>query len=129
MRSHSHRQTLSFDASNLGVRCGEPQRRYIAIDLNLFLGLCSVEKFDQFSENAGSDFISPTYDDMARTPLRAIDNHCQPKLFGLSARYTVSVMAMFGFIISFGIKNNVSTAKTLRANLTGVRGCLVFLLT
>lgn len=87
---------------------------------------CSRLKFDQFSdarsgyENAGSEFDSPMYEQLERPPLRAIDNYLPSTLFGLSGRYTVAVMAMLGFIISFGIKNNVSTAKTLRKSLNGV---------
>lgn len=35
-------------------------------------------------------------------------------MFGLSARYTVALMAMMGFIISFGMKCNLSAAKSER---------------
>lgn len=88
---------------------------------------CSIERFDHAAhegyENVGSEIGSPTYEEFERPPLRHIDKYMMPRFFGLSARYTVSVMAMVGFIISFGMKNNVSTAKLARS-LSGVC-CLI----
>lgn len=85
----------------------------------------STEKFDQFPESregyetVGSEPGSPS-DEIERPPLRYIDKYMKPQFFGLSARYTVAIMAMIGFIISFGMKNNVSTAKIAKKSLTGV---------
>lgn len=85
----------------------------------------STEKFDQFPESregyetVGSEPGSPS-DEIERPPLRHIDKYMKPQFFGLTARYTVSIMAMIGFIISFGMKNNVSTAKIAKKSLTGV---------
>lgn len=69
----------------------------------------------------GSEPGSPS-DEIERPPLRHIDKYIKPQFFGLTARYTVSIMAMIGFIISFGMKNNVSTAKIAKKSLTGVSG-------
>lgn len=55
------------------------------------------------------DIDSPTsFDEIERPPLRYIDK------YGMSARYTVAFMAMMGFIISFGMKCNLSAAKPER---------------
>lgn len=90
-----------------------------------FLYWSSVEKFDQFPEakdgyeTMGSESGSPS-EEFERPPLRHVDKYLKPQFFGLTARYTVSIMAMIGFIISFGMKNNVSTAKIAKRSLTGV---------
>lgn len=61
------------------------------------------------------DIDSPTsFDEIERPPLRHIDKYLRAELFGLSARYTVALMAMMGFIISFGMKCNLSAAKPER---------------
>lgn len=115
--------------------CGADFSERLPFDEHLFHLLVALPrrlaKFDQFAdarhgyENAGSEFDSPMYEEMERPPLRAIDSYLAPNLCGLSARFTVAVMAMLGFIISFGIKNNVSTAKTVRKALTGVIAMIV----
>lgn len=91
-----------------------------------FLIICAtesnrLEKFDHFSQpkhgydNVGGDIGSPTsFDEIERPPLRHIDKYVRAELFGLSARYTVAFMAMMGFIISFGMKCNLSPAKMER---------------
>lgn len=80
-----------------------------------------IEKFDQFTtpkhgyDNVNGDIDSPTsFDEIERPPLRHIDKYVRAELFGLSARYTVAFMAMMGFIISFGMKCNLSAAKSER---------------
>lgn len=92
----------------------------------LFLLICAtesnrLEKFDHFSQpkhgydNVGGDIGSPTsFDEIERPPLRHVDKYVRAELFGLSARYTVAFMAMMGFIISFGMKCNLSPAKMER---------------
>lgn len=80
-----------------------------------------IEKFDHFSQpkhgydNVGGDIDSPaSFDEIERPPLRHIDKYVRAELFGLSARFTVAFMAMMGFIISFGMKCNLSPAKMER---------------
>lgn len=86
--------------------------------------LFRLEKFDHFSQpkhgydNVNGDLDSPTsFDEIERPPLRHIDKYIRAELFGLSARYTVAVMAMMGFIISFGMKCNLSAAKPEREKI------------
>lgn len=80
-----------------------------------------IEKFDHFStpkhgyDNVNGDIDSPTsFDEIERPPLRHIDKYVRAEVFGMSARYTVAFMAMMGFIISFGMKCNLSAAKSER---------------
>lgn len=80
-----------------------------------------LEKFDTFStpkhgyDNVNGDLDSPaSFDEIERPPLRHIDKYVRAELCGLSARYTVAFMAMMGFIISFGMKCNLSAAKSER---------------
>lgn len=80
-----------------------------------------LEKFDHFSapkqgyDNVNGDIDSPTsFDEIERPPLRHIDKYVRAEIYGLSARYTVAFMAMTGFIISFGMKCNLSAAKPER---------------
>lgn len=80
-----------------------------------------LEKFDHFSapkhgyDNVNGEMDSPTsFDEIERPPLRHIDKYVRAEMFGLSARYTVALMAMMGFIISFGMKCNLSAAKSER---------------
>lgn len=86
----------------------------------------SIEKFDHFSQprhgydNVDGDMDSPSYDEVERPPLRQIDKYVRAELFGLSARYTVSVMAMLGFIISFGMRCNMGMAKLEKERESGV---------
>lgn len=86
----------------------------------------SIEKFDHFSQprhgydNVDGDLDSPSYDEVERPPLRQIDKYVRAEMFGLSARYTVSVMAMLGFIISFGMRCNMGMAKLEKERESGV---------
>lgn len=84
-----------------------------------FFSLFRLEKFDHFNQpthgydNVNGDIDSPTsFDEIERPPLRHIDKYMRAEIYGLSARYTVAVMAMMGFIISFGMKCNLSAAKS-----------------
>lgn len=79
----------------------------------------SLEKIDnsnqQEYDNNIDDLDSPTsYDENNRPPMRYVDKYVRTGLFGLSARYTVALMAMMGFIVSFGMKCNMSAAKLER---------------
>lgn len=77
------------------------------------------EKFDHFSnpkhgyENVdGNEADSPTsFDEIERPPLRHVDKYIRAEIPGLSARYTVSLLTCIGFIIQFGMKNNLSSYK------------------
>lgn len=61
-----------------------------------------------------------SFDEIERPPLRKIDKYVRADLFGLSARYTVSVMAMLGFIIQFGMRCNMGMAKLEKERESGV---------
>ncbi|XP_055304894.1 vesicular glutamate transporter 3-like isoform X2 [Sitodiplosis mosellana] len=50
-------------------------------------------------------------------PLRNIVRYVRPDFCGFSARYTVAFMAMLGFVISFGMKCNLSAAKSERVRM------------
>ncbi len=83
-----------------------------------------LEKFDQFGtaknvyDNVNGDMDSPaSFDEIEQPPLRHIDKYVRAELCGMSARYTVAFMAMMGFIISFGMKCNMSAAKPEREKL------------
>ncbi|KAG4070847.1 hypothetical protein HA402_011073 [Bradysia odoriphaga] len=52
-----------------------------------------------------------SFDEIERPPLRHIDKYIRAEMPCLSARYTVAVMTSLGFIISFGIRCNLSMAK------------------
>lgn len=52
-----------------------------------------------------------SFDEIERPPLRHIDKYVRAELPCLSARYTVAMMTSLGFIISFGIRCNLSMAK------------------
>lgn len=100
----------------------------IAFEFNRFFFFLffRVQKFDYFKEpkhgygNVG-DLDSPTsFDEIERPPLRQIDKYLRVEFFGLSARYTVSVMAMMGFIISFGMRCNMGMAKLEKERESGV---------
>ncbi len=59
-----------------------------------------------------NDRDSPaSFDEIERPPLRQIDKYIRAELPCLSTRYTVAVMTSLGFIISFGIRCNLSMAK------------------
>lgn len=49
--------------------------------------------------------------------MRHIDKYVRAEIRGMSARYTVAFMAMMGFIISFGMKCNMSAAKAEREKI------------
>lgn len=90
---------------------------------SFFASLYRLEKFDHFSapkhgyDNVNGDIDSPTsFDEIERPPLRHIDKYVRAEIPGMSARYTVAFMAMMGFIISFGMKCNLSAAKPEREN-------------
>lgn len=60
----------------------------------------------------GVDDGSPaSFDEIERPPLRHIDKYIRAELPCLSTRYTVAIMTSLGFIISFGIRCNLSMAK------------------
>lgn len=91
------------------------------ISSSFFSLLYRLEKFDHFSapkheyDNVNGDIDSPTsFDEIERPPLRHIDKYVRAEIPGMSARYTVALMAMMGFIISFGMKCNMSPAKAER---------------
>lgn len=88
---------------------------------------CRLEKFDHFSapkhgyDNVNGDIDSPTsFDEIERPPLRHIDKYIRAEIHGMSARYTVAFMAMMGFIISFGMKCNLSAAKAEREKIYNI---------
>ncbi|XP_017888361.1 vesicular glutamate transporter 1 [Ceratina calcarata] len=53
-----------------------------------------------------------------RPPLRHIDTYCKPECPCLSKRYTIATLACMGFIISFGMRCNMSMAKMAMKNAT-----------
>ncbi|XP_078048454.1 vesicular glutamate transporter [Augochlora pura] len=53
-----------------------------------------------------------------RPPLRHIDTYCKPECPCLSKRYTIATLACIGFIISFGMRCNMTMAKTVMKNST-----------
>lgn len=86
-----------------------------------------LEKFDHFSapkhgyDNVNGDIDSPTsFDEIERPPLRHVDKYLRAEIFGWTARYTVAFMAMMGFIISFGMKCNLSAAKAEREKIYNI---------
>lgn len=52
-----------------------------------------------------------SFDEIERPPLRHIDKYIRAEIPGLATRYTVAMMTSIGFIISFGIRCNLSMAK------------------
>ena len=52
-----------------------------------------------------------SFDEIERPPLRHVDKYCRAECSCLSTRYTVAMMTCLGFIISFGIRCNLSMAK------------------
>lgn len=97
------------------------------LTVRFLLFRCRLENFDHFKEpkhgydNVAGDLDSPgSFDEVERPPLRHIDKYVRAEFFGLSARYTVSVMAMLGFIISFGMRCNMGMAKLEKERESGV---------
>lgn len=95
------------------------------LTLNFVFALAfRLEKFDHFSQpkhgydDVNGDIDSPTsFDEIERPPLRHIDKYLRAEIPGISTRYTVALMTMMGFIISFGMKCNMSAAKSEREKL------------
>lgn len=52
-----------------------------------------------------------SFEEIERPPLRKIDKYCKAECPCLPARYTIAVMACVGFMISFGMRCNMSAAK------------------
>lgn len=66
--------------------------------------------------DGGNEYVddrdSPaSFDEIERPPLRHIDKYVRAEVPCLSTRYTVAMMTCLGFIISFGIRCNLSMAK------------------
>ncbi|KAH0539349.1 vesicular glutamate transporter 1 [Cotesia glomerata] len=57
-----------------------------------------------------------------RPPLRHIDTYCMPECPCLSKRYTIATLACLGFVISFGMRCNMSMAKLIMKNDTNSDG-------
>lgn len=69
-------------------------------------------QMDGDKEYGIDDRESPaSFDEIERPPLRHIDKYIRAEIPCLSTRYTVAVMTSLGFIISFGIRCNLSMAK------------------
>lgn len=62
-----------------------------------------------------------SFDEIERPPLRHIDKYVRAECPCLTARYTVAMMTCIGFIISFGIRCNLSMAKLTLAELVSKR--------
>lgn len=52
-----------------------------------------------------------SFEEIERPPLRHIDKYCRAECPCLPARFTIAVMACIGFMISFGMRCNMSAAK------------------
>ncbi|XP_055385994.1 vesicular glutamate transporter 1 [Condylostylus longicornis] len=52
-----------------------------------------------------------SFEEVERPPLRKIDKYCKAECPCLPARFTIAVMACIGFMISFGMRCNMSAAK------------------
>ncbi|KAJ8681254.1 hypothetical protein QAD02_017041 [Eretmocerus hayati] len=67
-----------------------------------------------FVDERGNLTKQPTLDSLPepeRPPLRHIDTYCMPEIPGMSTRFTIALLACIGFIISFGMRTNMSMAK------------------
>lgn len=98
--------------------------------LKIFL-IFRVERFDHFEhrkegygkmgDDGGGAYDggdSPaSFDEIERPPLRHIDKYVRAECPCLTARYTVAMMTCIGFIISFGIRCNLSMAKLTLAEM------------
>ncbi|CAH0768421.1 unnamed protein product [Bemisia tabaci] len=62
-------------------------------------------------DEAGLDFASENLPEIERPPLRHIDKYIAPECPCLTKRYTMSVLTCLGFIITFGMRCNMSIAK------------------
>lgn len=60
-----------------------------------------------------------SFDEIERPPLRKIDKYLKAECPCMSARYTIALMACIGFMISFGMRCNMSAAK-LKGEHNGV---------
>lgn len=61
--------------------------------------------------NADDPGSPASFDEIERPPLRHVDKYCRAELPCMTHRYTVAMMTCIGFIISFGIRCNLSIAK------------------
>lgn len=63
-----------------------------------------------------------SFDEIERPPLRHVDKYCRAEVPCMSTRYTVAMMTCIGFIISFGIRCNLSMAKLTLADIVSRTG-------
>lgn len=66
--------------------------------------------------NADDPGSPASFDEIERPPLRHIDKYCRAEIPCLTHRYTVAMLTCIGFIISFGIRCNLSMAKLALAD-------------
>lgn len=52
-----------------------------------------------------------SFEELERPPLRKVDKYCKAECPCLPQRFTIAMMACFGFMISFGMRCNMSAAK------------------
>lgn len=103
----------------------------------IFFLISRVQRFDHFeSRKQGYDQMdgdmdggggvggsgeppdSPaSFDEIERPPLRHIDKYVRAEFPCMTTRYTVATMTCIGFIISFGIRCNLSMAKLTLAEI------------
>lgn len=52
-----------------------------------------------------------SFEEVERPPLRKVDKYCKAECPCLPQRFTIAMMACIGFMISFGMRCNMSAAK------------------
>lgn len=61
-----------------------------------------------------------SFDEIERPPLRHVDKYCRAECPCMTTRYTVAMMTCLGFIISFGIRCNLSMAKLTLSEIVSI---------
>lgn len=61
-----------------------------------------------------------SFEEIERPPLRHVDKYCRAECPCMTTRYTVAMMTCIGFIISFGIRCNLSMAKLTLTEIVSV---------
>lgn len=67
-----------------------------------------------------------SFEEIERPPLRHVDKYCRAECSCLTTRYTVAMMTCIGFIISFGIRCNLSMAKLTLTEIVSIKPKIFF---
>lgn len=74
----------------------------------------------EYAADDGGAESPASFDEIERPPLRHVDKYCRAECPCMTTRYTVAMMTCIGFIISFGIRCNLSMAKLTLSEIVSI---------